>query len=85
MDTKRASGTAGRKKENFWQNMFKHKGLYLMAFPGIIWFVLFQYVTLAGSVIAFMDYDIYKGIYISTKEYMEELDRITKDEKEENL
>ena len=30
-------------------------------------------------------YDIYKGIYISTKEYMEELDRITKDEKEENL
>ncbi len=62
MDTKRASGTAGRKKENFWQNMFKHKGLYLMAFPGIIWFVLFQYVTLAGSVIAFMDYDIYKGI-----------------------
>ncbi len=35
MDTKRASGTAGRKKENFWQNMFKHKGLYLMAFPGL--------------------------------------------------
>ena len=30
-------------------------------------------------------YDIYKGIYTSTKEYMEELDRITKDEKEENL
>lgn len=59
---KRSSAAAGTKKESLWQSICKHKGLYLMALPGFIWFVLFKYVPLVGSVIAFMDYDIYKGI-----------------------
>lgn len=58
---KGSSVAAGLKKDSLWQSICKHKGLYLMALPGFIWFVLFKYVPLAGAVIAFMDYDIYKG------------------------
>lgn len=47
-------------------SMRKHKGLYLMALPGFVWFVLFKYIPLCGSVIAFMDYDIFKGIFRSS-------------------
>ena len=60
--SKRSSVAAGSKKDSLWQSVCKHKGLYLMGLPGVIWVVLFKYVPLAGTVIAFMDYDIYKGI-----------------------
>lgn len=40
---------------------WKHKALYLMLLPGMIYFIVFKYVPLAGSVIAFQDYDIFKG------------------------
>lgn len=61
---KTASAARGR-KGSLWHSMFRHKGLYLMALPGFLWFVLFKYVPLVGSVIAFMDYDIFKGIWNS--------------------
>ncbi|WP_239696528.1 ABC transporter permease [Paenibacillus oryzisoli] len=35
--------------------------LYLMLLPGILYFVIFKYIPLLGSVIAFQDYNIYKG------------------------
>ena len=54
--------SAGTKRLSLWQSICRHKGLYLMALPGFVWFVLFKYIPLVGSVIAFMDYDIYKGI-----------------------
>lgn len=62
MSKRKASLPAGAKKDSLWHSICRHKGLYLMALPGFIWFVLFKYVPLAGAVIAFMDYDIYKGI-----------------------
>ena len=50
---KGSSVAAEQKKDSLWQSICKHKGLYLMALPGFIWFVLFKYVPLAGAVIAF--------------------------------
>lgn len=35
--------------------------MYLMLLPGILYFVIFKYIPLLGSVIAFQDYNIYKG------------------------
>lgn len=35
--------------------------MYLMLLPGILYFVVFKYIPLLGSVIAFQDYNIYKG------------------------
>lgn len=43
-------------------NMRKHWILYLMILPGILYYVVFKYVPLAGSVIAFQDFQIFKGI-----------------------
>lgn len=41
--------------------MSKHKFLYLLAIPGILYFIIFKYVPIAGIVIAFQDYNIFRG------------------------
>ncbi|WP_246941795.1 ABC transporter permease [Bacillus pinisoli] len=43
----------------------KHKMLYLISIPGILYFIIFKYVPLMGSVIAFKDYNIFAGIWDS--------------------
>ena len=43
----------------------KHRALYLMLIPGIVYLLVFKYAPLLGSVIAFKDYNIYKGILAS--------------------
>ncbi|MBP1963209.1 ABC transporter permease [Paenibacillus aceris] len=40
----------------------KYWQLYCMIMPGIMFFFLFKYVPILGSVIAFQDYNVYKGI-----------------------
>ncbi|TXK79137.1 sugar ABC transporter permease [Paenibacillus sp. N3.4] len=49
-----------------WAFMRKHWPLYVITLPGIIYFLLFKYVPLLGSVIAFQNYSIFKGIKGST-------------------
>lgn len=39
----------------------KYKALYLMSIPGILYFFVFKYLPMAGSMIAFQDYNIFKG------------------------
>lgn len=48
-------------KEGWIGNIRRYWPLYLMALPGFTFFVLFKYVPLGGSVIAFQDYMIFKG------------------------
>lgn len=46
-----------------WKKSFKkHKLLYLLLVPFIVWYLLFHYKPMAGLVIAFQDYSIFKGI-----------------------
>ncbi|TCN25358.1 putative aldouronate transport system permease protein [Mesobacillus foraminis] len=47
------------------ENMKKHWMLYVMIIPGILYYIIFKYVPLLGSVIAFQDYQIFKGIFES--------------------
>lgn len=50
-------------KENpYLANMRKHWMLYIMILPGIIYYLVFKYVPLAGSAIAFQDFQIMKGM-----------------------
>jgi putative aldouronate transport system permease protein len=49
-------------KPHWFRHIRNNPGLYLMVVPGIIYFVVFRYVPLLGSVIAFQDYNIFKGI-----------------------
>src|SRR5690606_13982861 len=41
--------------------MLKYKTLYFLAIPGVIYFIIFKYVPLLGSVIAFQNYNLFKG------------------------
>ena len=45
--------------------MKEHKVLYLLMVPGGLYFVLFRYLPMFGLVIAFKDYNIFKGIWAS--------------------
>jgi putative aldouronate transport system permease protein len=45
-----------------WAFVRKHWPLYLISVPGIIYFLIFKYIPLFGSVIAFQNYNIFKGI-----------------------
>ncbi|GLX66327.1 ABC transporter permease [Paenibacillus glycanilyticus] len=43
------------------QRMKVYWPLYAMAIPGILFLIIFKYIPLAGSVIAFKDYSVFKG------------------------
>lgn len=44
-------------------NITHHKMLYIMIAPIIIYFIVFHYIPMPGSYIAFVDYNINKGIF----------------------
>ena len=49
-------------KKARWTSARKYYPLYLISIPGILFFIVFKYIPLMGSVIAFQDYNIFKGI-----------------------
>lgn len=54
--------TAQRKPNHSWVHyVSRNRALYWMILPGMLYFVIFKYVPLLGSVIAFQDYNIFKG------------------------
>ena len=50
------------RKRPWWKEIWRHKALYLMALPGIIYFIVFKYVPMGGLVIAFQDYSPFLGV-----------------------
>jgi putative aldouronate transport system permease protein len=61
--TTKASAGKLRSNENpYLANIQKHWMLYVMILPGVLYFLVFKYVPLAGSVIAFQNYQIFKGM-----------------------
>jgi putative aldouronate transport system permease protein len=58
------------------RHMWKHKMLYLLSLPGIIYFLIFKYIPMAGVVIAFQDYNIFKGILRSEWVGLEQFQRM---------
>jgi len=39
----------------------KHKVLYFLVLPGLLYFLIFKYIPILGTVIAFQDYNIFRG------------------------
>lgn len=52
-------------RETLGQNIVRHYHLYLLALPGIVFFLMFKIIPTLGSVIAWQDYDIFNGIFKS--------------------
>ncbi|MGG1553760.1 ABC transporter permease [Paenibacillus ferrarius] len=53
------------RKESFLRFVIKNRALYIMLVPGIVFFLVFRYIPLVGSVIAFKDYNLFAGIWHS--------------------
>lgn len=53
------------KKSGLWTYYNRYKVLYLLSIPGIVYFLIFKYIPLTGSVMAFQDYSIFTGIWKS--------------------
>lgn len=51
-----------KKPASIFTNLRKYKFLYLMIFPGLLYFIIFKYLPMGGMVIAFQDYQPYQGI-----------------------
>ncbi len=45
--------------------LMRHWPLYLMVLPGVVFFIMFKVVPLGGSIIAFQDYRITRGVFAS--------------------
>ncbi|MCR2802693.1 ABC transporter permease [Paenibacillus soyae] len=43
--------------------MWKYKMLYFLSIPGLLYFLVFKYVPLFGSVIAFQDFNLFSGVF----------------------
>lgn len=47
------------------RSIHKHRVLYLMLLPGLLYYALYRYAPMAGAVIAFKDFNVMKGIFDS--------------------
>lgn len=54
-----------RKKRSVLQQMRKEWQMYVFLAPGVIFFLIFAYLPLAGNVVAFQDYSPFRGIWKS--------------------
>lgn len=52
-------------RKSIWFYLWRDKWLYLMVLPVIIYYVIFKYIPMYGLVIAFKDYNVFKGINAS--------------------
>lgn len=64
-------GTVNLKnKDTFFSEIIKNKYLYLLTLPGILFFVIFNYLPMAGLYIAFLDYNPLAGLYGLKSEFV---------------
>lgn len=54
------------KTDSYWKRLGKdlvqHKSVYLLFLPILAWYILFKYVPLSNLSVAFVDYNIFKGL-----------------------
>lgn len=62
---KRSTHLGNSRWQTFWQAMKRTKYLHLMLLPGVIYYIVFKYLPMYGVVIAFKDYNMFKGILAS--------------------
>ena len=45
------------------RSIYRNKWFYLMMIPGLVYYILFHYAPMVGTLIAFQDYNLMKGIW----------------------
>ncbi len=56
-------GKTGNKLKEFGREVYRKRILWLMILPTIIFFIIFAYIPMPGAYVAFVDYNIGKGIF----------------------
>ena len=54
-----------RKKNKFFARLWKERYLFALLLPGLIYFIIYKYLPMAGNVIAFQDYKPLAGFFQS--------------------
>lgn len=54
---------ARRNASSLKHRLYRYRWLYLLAVPGLLYFVIFQYSPMWGILLAFQDYNPYKGFW----------------------
>ncbi|WP_284641552.1 ABC transporter permease [Paenibacillus silviterrae] len=58
---------AAAPRQGYWSRlrdrMLQHKYIYLLALPGILYFIVFKFVPMWGLLLAFKDYNPYSGFW----------------------
>ena len=49
-------------KKNVLSEVIKHKELYIILLPTVIYYIIFHYFPMIGNIIAFQDYSVASGI-----------------------
>lgn len=50
------------RNNSFFSNLVRYRFLYILMVPGLLYYVIFHYITKYGIVIAFQDYNVYSGL-----------------------
>ena len=80
--SKGKSNTKTNSKFRQTMNLFvKYKGIYLLLLPGIVWYIMFAYVPMAGLSLAFKTYKAKLGIWGSPWAGTKHFQRLFKDPK----
>src|SRR5699024_1894718 len=51
-----------RRRTSLARRMWRYRTLYLMALPGIVYFLVFKYLPMGGLIISFQEYRPFLGI-----------------------
>jgi putative aldouronate transport system permease protein len=54
-----------KKKKTFITDVKQNFYLYLLVLPGVLFFIVFQYLPMVGVVVAFQDFNVMKGLFKS--------------------
>lgn len=65
-------------QRQLWQFIKKYWVLYALAVPGVAYFIVFKYIPILGSAIAFQDYNVFRGIRGSEWIGLEHFERMFK-------
>lgn len=58
-----AAPALARKKVGFFQELYRHRVLYMMTLPAIVFFVIFSYIPMVGIYYAFINYNYVGGLF----------------------
>ena len=56
-------GDIVHKKNGFLHEISKNKEIYILTIPGILFFLLFNYIPMTGIVLAFKDFNVIDGVF----------------------